>query len=292
MARQRQADLLLIVTTILAAFGWVFSREAISGMPTYAFLGIRFTCAALIMLPFCRGAGLRREHWRPMLISGALFALNLCLWVFSLSVSPTLSEGAFIMSLSMVFVPLTAWAMMRTRPSRAYWECLPVAIVGLALLSLQIPIHTHPSQGWWLLTAAGQSIWFVYSSNRAREVPLLPLSAVQMGMTGIAGVTISLTTETWTQPMTLPVFGWLAASILITTCLRFAVQLRGQKYAAVANAAIIMMLEPVFTALAATLWYGEQLPPQKIAGGVLIIVAQVWFRWRVVREQRRRPFLE
>ncbi len=42
MTRQRQADLLLVLTTLIAACGWIFSREAISGMPVFAFLGLRF----------------------------------------------------------------------------------------------------------------------------------------------------------------------------------------------------------------------------------------------------------
>ncbi|MCP5699469.1 EamA family transporter, partial [Klebsiella pneumoniae] len=41
MTRQRQADLLLIAATVIAACGWIFSREAIAGMPVFAFLGLR-----------------------------------------------------------------------------------------------------------------------------------------------------------------------------------------------------------------------------------------------------------
>lgn len=42
MVRQRQADLLLVAATVIAACGWIFSREAIAGMPVFAFLGLRF----------------------------------------------------------------------------------------------------------------------------------------------------------------------------------------------------------------------------------------------------------
>jgi hypothetical protein len=42
MNRQRQAELFLVITTMIAACGWIFSREAISGMPVFAFLGLRF----------------------------------------------------------------------------------------------------------------------------------------------------------------------------------------------------------------------------------------------------------
>ena len=53
-----------------------------------------------------------------------------------------------------------------------------------------------------------------------------------------------------------------------------------------ASAAIIMVLEPLLTVIAAALWYGEQLPLQKIIGGMLILVAQLWFRWRMLRPLR------
>ena len=51
------------------------------------------------------------------------------------------------MSLSMMFVPLTAWVMMKVRPPRAWWECLSIAVVGLGLLSLHMPIAFHPQPG-------------------------------------------------------------------------------------------------------------------------------------------------
>ena len=249
MVRQRQADLLLIAATVIAACGWIFSREAIAGMPVFAFLGLRFFFAALLLLPFCRGFRPQKQHWPKLIISGLWFALNLCLWIYSVSTTASLGEGAFIMSLSMMFVPLTAWVMMKVRPPRAWWECLPIAVVGLGLLSLHMPIAFHPSQGWFLLTALVQSIWFCYTSRCAREVPLIPLTTVQLAITGIVGLTISAAVERWDQPMTLPTLGWLVASIVIATSLRFGLQMKGQKYAAVASAAIIMVLEPLLSLL-------------------------------------------
>ncbi len=238
MVRQRQADLLLIAATVIAACGWIFSREAIAGMPVFAFLGLRFFFAALLLLPFCRGFRPQKQHWPKLIISGLWFALNLCLWIYSVSTTASLGEGAFIMSLSMMFVPLTAWVMMKVRPPRAWWECLPIAVVGLGLLSLHMPIAFHPSQGWFLLTALVQSIWFCYTSRCAREVPLIPLTTVQLAITGIVGLTISAAVERWDQPMTLPTLGWLVASIVIATSLRFGLQMKGQKYAAVASQVI------------------------------------------------------
>ena len=159
---------------------------------------------------------------------------------------------------------------------------MPVAIVGLALRRLHTPIVFHPSQGWFLLTAFVQSISFCYTSRVAREVPLIPLTTVQLAVTGAVGVLFSLLFEHWTQPFTASTAMWLVASIFIATSLRFGLQIQGQKYAAVASAALIMVLEPLLTVIAASLRYSERLTLQKILGGVLILLAQLWFRWRLV----------
>lgn len=186
------------------------------------------------------------------------------------------------MSLSMMFVPLTAWVMMKVRPPRAVG--VPADCGGWPGAAQSAYADSLPPQpGLVLLTALVQSIWFCYTSRCAREVPLIPLTTVQLAITGIVGLTISAAVERWDQPMTLPTLGWLVASIVIATSLRFGLQMKGQKYAAVASAAIIMVLEPLLTVIAAALWYGEQLPLQKIIGGVLILVAQLWFRWRMLK---------
>ena len=49
--------LLMILVTLLAAAGWLFSKEAIRELPTAAFIGSRFLLAALLLLPL---AWLRR----------------------------------------------------------------------------------------------------------------------------------------------------------------------------------------------------------------------------------------
>ncbi len=156
MVRQRQADLLLIAATVIAACGWIFSREAIAGMPVFAFLGLRFFFAALLLLPFCRGFRPQKQHWPKLIISGLWFALNLCLWIYSVSTTASLGEGAFIMSLSMMFVPLTAWVMMKVRPPRAPGgSACRLRWLASGLLSLHMPIAFHPSRGLVFADGAG-----------------------------------------------------------------------------------------------------------------------------------------
>ena len=47
-----EADLLLTLTTLIAAAGWIFSKEALAGMPPLIFIGLRFLIAGLVLAAF------------------------------------------------------------------------------------------------------------------------------------------------------------------------------------------------------------------------------------------------
>ncbi len=286
MVRQRQADLLLVAATVIAACGWIFSREAIAGMPVFAFLGLRFffcgAAAAAVLSRLPRGeATLAADDDRRAVVCAEPVSVDLLGLdhrlagrggvhhepVDAVCAAHRMGDDENTPGPGILGVPAGRDRRPRAAES-AYADCLP------------------PQPGWFLLTALVQSIWFCYTSRCARDVPLIPLTTVQLAITGLVGLGISAAVETWDQPFTLPTFGWLLASIVIATSLRFGLQMKGQKYAAVASAAIIMVLEPLLTVIAAALWYGEQLPLQKIIGGMLILVAQLWFRWRMLRPLR------
>ena len=53
---------------------------------------------------------------------------------------------------------------------------------------------------------------------------------------------------------------------------------RAQKKTSVENASIIMVLEPVWTVFLSILWYGEEMPFQKIMGCMLILFSLFLYR--------------
>lgn len=183
MQPQRKAELFLVLTTFIAAWGWVFSREAVQEMPIFAFLGSRFLLAAIILLPFCRGKHnqIRLKQLPSIMMTGGWMALNLVLWIYAVATTDSIGEGAFIMSLAMLFVPLVGWVILKIRPSRYFWEALPIAILGLACLTLFTgQVQFKSSQLWFLAAAIVQAIYFCYTSLYTRSVPLLPLTTIQL----------------------------------------------------------------------------------------------------------------
>lgn len=159
------------------------------------------------------------------------------------------------MSLSVLMVPIVSWFFFRERLLAIFWLSLSITIVGLAFLSLSNGCYLNVNQLWFLISVLAQAIFFVFNSQLVHKIAILPLICVQMLCTGTTSLIISLFTESWPSSISLITLMWLIVSIVIATILRFALQFVGQKYVPVCNAAIIMILELVFTTLVGIIVY-------------------------------------
>ncbi|MEI8609532.1 DMT family transporter [Enterovibrio sp. Hal110] len=281
MLSERRASLVLLIVTVLAAWGWIFSKEAIQGLPPFGFIGLRFLLASVCLLPFCIGSLKRVDRGDLVRASGvgSLLSGALLFWIFAMSVSTSLGEGAFIMSLSMLIVPLVAWGLFKQTPPRIFWVSMPIAVAGLALLSLGgVGWQLSPSQIWFLLAAVFLAIHFNVNSRYAKRIPTLVLTCVQLFTTGVIASLVSLCVETWPDMIPPAIWVWFTLSVIVATSLRYLLQTFGQKGANAANAAIIMILEPVWTVVLSVVWYHEAMPAHKIAGCSLILLSLLIYR--------------
>ncbi|NQZ91791.1 MAG: DMT family transporter [Moritella sp.] len=280
MTNNHRADFILVITTILASAGWIFSREAIQVLPSSGFIGLRFILASLLLLPFCyRGLlSIDRKTLFEASSVGCFLGAAILLWIYAIAHSESLGEGAFIMSLSMLFVPIIAWLFFKNRPPRIFWFSLPFAIIGLIFLSQGSSWSLSGSQIWFVLSALMLAVHFNLNSHFSQKIPTLVLTCIQLFITGILGVIVSLFTETWPEIIGMETWGWLAMSVLIATSLRFALQTAGQKNTTTANAAIIMILEPVWTVILSMVWYDEILGFSQVIGCGFILFSLLIYR--------------
>lgn len=282
MLPERRGDLFILSATLLASAGWLFSKEAIAGLPPAGFVGWRFLLAALLLLPFCYQK-LRQTSTELLLKAAAIglvMTLNLIFWIQAISHSEGIGEGAFIMSLSMLMVPPLAWLIFREKPNRQFWLALPIAIAGLFLLTMGSGLSLSLSQLLFLLASLSLALYFNLNSRFSRRIDPMALTCVQLAVTGVMHLLYSGLFEHWPESIEPQIWGWFAASVLLATSLRFVFQSTGQKYSNVANAALIMMLEPIWTVLISVFWYHEPMPIEKIAGCVLILLALISYRSR------------
>ncbi len=273
--------LLMVLVTLLAAAGWLFSKEAIRELPPAAFIGSRFLLAALLLLPL---AWLREPPpTRAQLVRaascGTLLGASLLLWVTAISQSDALGSGAFIMSVATLMAPLAAWGAFRAKPGRHYWLTLPIAIAGLLLLSSSTHWGVSLSLFWFLAAATTLGIQLAVHRHFAQSIAPTWLTCIQLAMTGLLGTLLSLLTEQWPEAgVSHGIWGWFAASVLIATTLRYWLLTHALSKMTTAHAALMMLLEPVWTLLLSTLFYNEPLGGAKLAGAGLVLGALVLYQ--------------
>ncbi len=280
MNSERKAASILILATILSAFGWIFSKETIQGLPPFGFVGLRFLIASLCLLPFCYRS-LFKASWgdvRSAALVGLLLATALMSWIHAISISDTLGEGAFILSLSMLMVPFVAWVLFKQRPKRIFWVSVPIAASGLAFLSLADGWQSSVSQLWFLFNAVVLALHFNINSKYSQTLPILVLTCIQLFVTGVIGLSASLLFESVPTHIEPTIWAWFAASTILATALRYVMQTMAQKQINPGNAALIMILEPVWTVILSVLWYSESLSTNKLVGCGLILFSLILYR--------------
>lgn len=289
-------DALMVLVTLLAACGWVFSRETLQGMEPALFLSYRFTIAG-VLLGLLSLSGLRelgRTGWRRAALTGLVMGVALNFWITGLHQATHMGVGAFLTSLGVVLVPITGKLLFRTAISRATWLAMSFAIFGLAFLSLEQNLALSTSDLWFLAAATAFSFHFHCNSHFAATLPALPLTAVQLTMTGLMALAVTGFTEGPPQLPPSEVLGWLGGSILLGTCARFFLQVRTQGKLPATRAALWMTLEPVWVTLVGVVGFGERLSLWQGVGCLLILVALLVSRlgaswWQGARSLSRLP---
>ena len=281
-----QADALLLLVTALAAGGWIFSKEALAGMPPLLFIGTRFLLAGLILLGFAWPT-LKRMPARRVrrgLLVGVLFSAAIAFWVLGLNYSDHLGESAFINSLGILLVPVVARMLFGDRPPRSTWVALPVALLGFALLSLNAGFNVEASQLLMVCAALCFALLINVNARVVRNVPALPLTTLQLISVGVVLTGLSLVVEHQPLALSPSILGWFMTSVLLASSLRFFLQIKAQSMTTPSHAAVILMLEAVWTALFAAWWFGETMTALQLLGCSLIFMALLINRWYWVRK--------
>lgn len=302
LSDSNKSDLLLVAVTLVAAVSWAFSKEAVLLMPPLLFMAMRFLMAGAILAFFARRQlphmGLRQTLRGARV--GLVFGSAMSCWVVGIWLGVNLGEAAFISSLSVVIVPAIARIIFKEPQPVSTWLAIPVAICGLALLSLENGFRPEPGQMLFVVAALIFAMSYILTSRTANtrtvvtrtgvqvikeKVPALPLTTLSMTTAGILTAVISLLFEEW-QPtfsnFTAPMFWWLVGSATIGTAFRFLLQTYAQSLSFNSHGVVILILEPVWVALLAWVWFAQTMSPMQIAGCGVILLALLINRWTVL----------
>lgn len=275
----------IFAATLVAGLGWVASKEVIQVMPSASFVGYRYILAAAVLVPLCWHdiRRLKRYVLLQALALGAVLGVAMLVWIYALDSSDSMGEGAFIMTTSILMAPLIGWSIFRQPLNNAFWVAAPIAAIGVACLSLTQGWQLEIAQLFFLGSALLLSLHFNLNKYLTDKINTLPLVCIQLFGAGLLSLTVAFFRDEASVQMTAIVWLWFAVSVVISTSLRYVLQTVGQGRISTANAAIMMILEPIWVLLLSIAMYQETLPLQKLIGCLLIITSLLVYRGLSVR---------
>lgn len=302
MSDARKSDLLLVVVTLLAAISWMFSKEAVLLMPPLLFMAARFLLAGgLLAVVSGRALGrLSADQIRRSVGVGLVFGTAMSCWIMGLFHGTHVGEGAFLTSLGVVIVPVIARVVFKEPQPASTWVAIPIAVAGLALLSLKNGFRPELGQLFFVMAAFIFALYFTLNTRAANQrtvvnrrgetiekqrVPALPLTAIALLTVGTLTLIESSLLESWEsmpESFSAMLVWWVVASAVIGTAGRFLLQTFAQSLSANSHGVVILVLEPVWVALFAAGWFSETMAASQLAGCGLIFAALLVNRWGVI----------
>ena len=286
---------LLVITTMLWGFAFVAQKSAMDAMGPLTFSAVRYLLGTLAILPLVfwelrsTGRRLDRKEWAVVALIALSFFLGVTLQQIGLTMT-TVTNGGFLTSLYVLFVPLLALVVFFQKPHPIVWAGVPMALVGVYLLN-----------GGRLDSFNLGDLLVVFSAVAwAVQVYLIGTVSKRTGLPVTISVLCFLTTAvlsgagafTFETPNLAAVgSGWIeiAYAGILSTAVAFTLQAVAQQYVPPANAAIILSAEGLFAALGGAVVLGERLPMIGYVGAALIFFAIVMVELVPALQHRKSP---
>lgn len=249
-------------------------------------LAWRFTLAGVVWLCMFPAA---RQGWTWVSLRRA-FLLGFLLWAGQtlqvLGLDRT-SEAvsAFLTSLSVVFVPVLLWVVLRRPPARHVWIAVGLAALGVWLMTGAAPTGFGLGEGLGFGCAMAFSGHLILLGDVGQRDSSWRLTAGQFLSVGIlSGLTCTLLPGMpqmwapqvhWQLVVHSGVWQELGYLILLPTLGSFGLMFYFQPRLDPTRAALLYLAEPLFAALFAYVMQGRTLSPIALGGAVLLLTANV-----------------
>lgn len=291
------AVLMLLGCTMLWGFAFVAQKSAMAEMGALTFAAARYLLGGLLILPLALweyrrrqrrdGYRINRRQWLLLALLSVNFFLGSWLQQVGLAFT-TVTNGGFLTSLYVLFVPIVAFLAIRARPHPIVYVGIPLALTGIFYLNGGRLDGFNVGDLLMVLSAVfwGGHVFLLGLLARETALPIF-VSAVSFLAAGLLSTVFAFGIET--PAIDGIAAGW--AEILYTgilsTAVAFTLQAVGQQYVPSANAAIILSAEALFAALGAAVVLGERLPLVGYAGALLIFCAILLVETVPALQQRR-----
>lgn len=276
----------LFTITIFWGVTFAIIKLALYDISPMLFTAIRFTFAALLLLPFV---------WKPLLSSnltvikaglflGLLYFIGFATQTVGLYYT-TATKSGFITGTFVIFIPVLQIIFERKAPGKGNIIGIVLVIVGLVLLSSkgetvldilsELGQNFNIGDGLTLICAVFYALYVVYVDIITKKHDYKVLIILQVLFTGITGIILTFLFDASgieqirfdpNQTVILVILYTAIFSSILAT----AIQTKYQKTVTPTKAGIIFSIEPIFAALFAFLIIHERVSSFGIIGCIFI----------------------
>jgi drug/metabolite transporter (DMT)-like permease len=292
LENERQARICALLGAVAIAFSSILVRLSHATPSTAAIFRCVYALPILGLLAWLEDRRYGRRSWqerRFAVAAGVFFAADLILWHHSIA---DIGAGlaTVLANIQVVLVPLVAWVWLSERPGRQLLAALPLALVGVALISgvLEHGAYGHdPTRGTiYGITAGVAYVGFLLLLRRSGidlrrpAGPLFDATATASVLCVIAGVVIG---DAHLVPVW-PGAGWLIVLALTSQVVGWLLITISLPRLPAALTSLLLTVQPVGAVFLAALILSESPSGLQLAGVALVLGALL-----VATSPRRRP---
>lgn len=271
----------LVLTTMIWGGSFVVMKNSVDILEPTFLLAVRFTIAALaLVLVFHNNLrNLNRESLQCGLILGVLLELSYLFQTYGIKYT-TASKNAFITTLYVILVPFLHWGISKKRPKAKNLVAAIMAVIGLALLTLEGDLGINLGDFLTLLCGLCFALHMVYIDKFTEKHDPIFLTIVQIAVVGICNwllvpVFDGMDAYNFYALMDKDLIIGLLYLAIFSTMVGFLLQNVCQKYLSANTTALLLSMESVFGALFSVMLLNEVLAGKMLLGCILMFLAVI-----------------
>lgn len=272
--RKYIGEIALIVTAIIWGSGFVASAVALDHYTPYQILAGRFLIGVILLsVVFHKKIRMIKKH--TLLkgsILGSILYIAFALQTVGLQFT-TPSKNAFLTAVNVVIVPFISFVIYKRKLDIFELIGAVIAMIGIALLSLQFNGEVNVGDVLTLLCAFAFAFHIFYTARFVSNEDAVSLTLIQMATAATIGFIVTLMRGEMSFALEASALMPLVYLGIFSTTIAYLLQTIAQKYVTETKAAIILSTEALWGTLFSVIILSELLTMRMSVGAVLILVA-------------------
>jgi drug/metabolite transporter (DMT)-like permease len=272
-----------VAGALTIAFSSILVRLSHASPSTAAIFRCAYALPVLALLAWIEDRRHGRRAWRDRrvaLIAGVFLSVDLILWHNAIE-DVGAGLATVLANIQVVLVPLVAWVVLSERPRRRVLAALPIALLGVLLISGVLEhgaYGANPARGAIFGLGAGVAyVGFLLALRRSGSDlrrpagPLFDVTATALVMSVIIGSVIG---DAHLSPR-FPGAWWLITLALSSQVLGWLLIISSLPRLPAAMTSLLLTVQPVTSVALAALIFGESPSALQLVGVAIVLAAVV-----------------